>query len=179
MFYTDTFFVTKAGKSTRGFTCAQVFVTDKGYVALYPMKTKNDFHLALKQFCKDVGVPLRLVCDPSGEQSSKKVKHFCHLVGTTLRFIEESIQWANCAELYVGLFKKSVRQDLRRTNSPMSLWDFCAERRCLIHNVVPKSLFQLNGSNPTSVTLGIQPDISNICQFDWYDWCYYRHETNS
>ena len=121
MFYTNTFFVTKAGKSTRGFTCAQLFVTDKGYVALYPMKTKGDFHLALKQFCKDVGVPLRLVCDPSGEQSSKKVKHFCHLVGTTLRFIEESTQWANRAELYVGLFKESVRQDLRRTNSPMSL----------------------------------------------------------
>ena len=106
-------------------------------------------------------------------------RHFCHLVGTILRFIEESTQWANRTELYVGLFKESVHQDLRRTNSPMSLWDFCAQRRCLIHNVVSKSLFQLNGSNPMSVTLGIGPDISNICQFDWYDWCYYRHETNS
>ena len=179
MFFTDTFFVTKEGKSTRGNTCAQLFVSDKGYVSLYPMKSKGDFKYALKQFCKDVGVPLKLVCDPSGEQTSNKVKEFCHRVGTTLRVLEESTQWANQAELYVGLFKESVRQDLCRSNSPMVLWDYCAERRCLIHNVIPKSLFQLNGKNPTSITLGIQPDISNICQFDWYDWCYYRHETGS
>ena len=179
MFFTDTFFVTKVGKSSRGNTCAQLFVSDKGYVQLYPMKSKGDFHHALKQFCKDVGVPQKLVCDPSGEQTSRKVKDFCHQVGTTLRVLEESTQWANRAELYVGLFKESVRQDLRRSNAPMVLWDYCAERRCLIHNVLPKSLFQLNGKNPTSITLGIQPDISNICQFDWYDWCYYRHETSS
>ena len=36
-FYTDTFFVTGKGKSTRGNTCAQLFVSDKGFVAIYPM----------------------------------------------------------------------------------------------------------------------------------------------
>ena len=178
-FFTDTFFVTKSGKSSRGNTCAQLFVSDKGYVALYPLKSKGDFPQALKQFCKDVGVPLKLVCDPSGEQTSSNVKSFCHKVGMTLRVLEESTQWANRAELYIGLFKESVRRDLRRSNAPMAFWDYCAERRCLIHNVLPKSLFQLNGSNPTAVTLGTQPDISNICQFDWYDWCYYRHESNA
>ena len=178
MFFTDTFFVHKDGKSTRGNVCAQLFVSDKGYVAIYPLKRKGDFHKALKLFCKDVGVPQKLVCDPSGEQTSNKVRDFCHQVGTTLRILEESTQWANRAELYIGIFKEAVRSDLRRTNSPMSLWDYCAERQALIHNVLPKSLFQLNGSNPTAVTLGLQPDISNICQFDWYDWCYYRHEAN-
>ena len=61
----------------------------------------------------------------------------------------------------------------------MCLWDFFGERRMRIHNVIPKSLFQLNGSNPTTSTLGIQPDISSICQFDWYEWCYVRQETNT
>ena len=179
IFFTDTFFVTSAGKSTRGNTCAQLFVSDKGYVALYPMKSKSEFPSSLKQFCKEIGVPDTLVCDPSGEQSSNKVRNFCHQVGLTLRFIEEATQWANRAELYVGQFKESIRQDLRKTNSPMCLWDYCGERRMRIHNVIPKSLFQLNGSNPTTSTFGTQPDISSICQFDWYEWCYTRQETNT
>ena len=48
-----------------------------------------------------------------------------------------------------------------------------------IHNAIPKSLFQVNGSNPTTSTFGTQPDISSICQFDWYKWCYVRQETNT
>ena len=169
---------TKAGKSLRGNTCAQLFVSDKSYIALYPMKSKGEYYYALKTFCKEVGVPETLVCDPSGEQTSNKVKLFCNQVSTKLRILEESTQWANRAELYIGIFKESIRQDLRRTNSPLCLWDYCAERRCMIHNVTPKSLFQLQGRNPITATLGERGDISNICQFDWYDWCYYRHESH-
>ena len=173
-FFSDTFFVTAAGKSTRGFTCAQMFVSDKGFVAIYPMRSKSEFQDALHQFCKEIGVPTTLVVDPAREQTKKSVRKFCHQVGTTLRVLEESTQWANRAELYIGMFKEAVRQDLSRSNAPLSLWDYCVERRARIHNVTPKNLFQLNGSNPTSATFGTQPDISNICQFDWYEWCYYR-----
>jgi hypothetical protein len=176
-FYTDTFFVTDKGKSLRGNKCAQLFVSDKGYVAIYPMESKGSFKDALHQFCKEIGVPESLILDPSGEQTSKDVKRFCHQVGTTLRILEESTQWANRAELYIGLFKESIRKDLSKSNSPMRLWDYCAERRARIHNVTPRNLFQLNGTNPITATFGDQPDISNICQFNWYDWCYYREES--
>ena len=176
-FFTDTFFVTAKGKSLRGNKCAQMFVSDKGYVAIYPMETKGSFKDSLHQFCKEIGVPVSLVCDPSGEQTSKDVRKFCHQVGTTLRVLEESTQWANRAELYIGIFKESIRKDLSASNSPMKLWDYCAERRARIHNVTPRNLFQLNGSNPTTATFGTHPDISNICQFNWYDWCYFREES--
>ena len=175
-FFTDTLFVTKKGKSSRGNTCAQLFVSDKGYVAIYPMKRKGDYVNALHLFCKEIGVPMTLLVDPSGEQTSKEARKFCNQVGTTLRILEESTQWANRAELYIGLFKESIRKDLHRTNSPMTLWDFCAERRARIHNVIPRDLFQLNGNNPTTATFGVEADISNICQFDWYEWCYFREE---
>ena len=177
-FFTDTFFVTAKGKSTRGNICAQIFVSDKGFVAIYPMKTKGDFLNALHQFCKEIGVPPTLVVDPAGEQTSKEVKKFCHQVGATLKIIEESTQWANRAELYVGLFKKSIRQDLNRSDCPMILWDYCDERRARIHNVTLRDLFQLNDLNPITATFGIEGDISNICQFDWYEWCYYREESH-
>ena len=176
-FFTDTFFAAGCKKTTRGNTCAQMFVSDKGFVAIYPMKSKGDFPDALHMFCKEVGVPVTMVVDPSGEQTSKKVKKFCHQVGTSLRILEESTQWANRAELYIGIFKEAIRKDLHRTNSPMCLWDYCAERRMRIHNVTPRDLFQLNGNTPTVATFGEQGDISNLCQFDWYDWCYFREES--
>ena len=176
-FFTDTFFATAKGKSTRGNTCGQLFVSDKGYMAFYPMKSKSEFPEALELFCKEIGVPVSLVVDPSGEQTSKTVRRYCHQVGTTLRLLEESTQWANRAELYIGLLKEAIRKDLRISNSaPMCLWDYCAERRVRIHNVTPRSLFQLNGNTPTVATLGVQGDISNICNFSWYDWCYFREE---
>ena len=172
-FFTDTFFVGGDATSTRGNKCAQIFVSDKGYVKVYPMKSKGDFINALRMFCKEIGVPLSLVVDPSGEQTSKEVKHFCNQVGTTLRILEDATQWADQAELYVGQFKESTCKDLRQTDSPLVLWDYCIQRRERIHNVTPKNLFQLNGNTPTVATLGVEEDISNICQFGWYDWCYY------
>ena len=173
-FFTDTMFVTSKAESTRGFTCLQLFVSDKGFVAVYPMEKKSDFDQALQLFCKEVGVPIALVVDPSGEQTSRAVKRFCNQVGTTLRILEESTQWANRAELYIGLFKKAIRRDLRLSNCPMVLWDYCAQRRALIHNLTPRNLFQLEKQTPYQITTGTQGDISNLCRFAWYDWCYYK-----
>ena len=62
-FFSDTLFVIKKAKSLRGNTCAQIFVLDNGFVAVYPMRLQSEYLLALKQFAKDVGVPKVLVCD--------------------------------------------------------------------------------------------------------------------
>ena len=178
-FFTDTFFVTKKAKSSRGNTCMQLFVSDKGFVFVVPMKSKSEFVSALKLFAKEIGAPEALVCDPSGEQTSKKSKQFCHQIGTTLRILEEHTQWANRAELYIGLFKESVRKDMKSSDSPLVFWDYCAERRARIHNLTARNLFQLQGQNPMSATLGDEGDISNLCVFDWYDWGYFREQSNS
>ena len=168
LFYTDTFFAKNDAKSTRGNTCMQIFVSDKGYVAVYPMKTKSEFKDCLHMFCKEIGVPETLVLDKSGEQTSNAVKQFSNHVGLKLRILEESTQWANRAELYIGLLKEAIRKDLRSSNCPLILWDYCAQRRALIHNLIPRDLFQNEGRSPQEVTMGCQGDISNLCNFEWY-----------
>jgi hypothetical protein len=173
-FFTDTLFVTDKARSTRNFKACQLFVSDKGYIAAYPMERVSDFEKSLHLFCKDVGVPLTLVADPHPSQKSYSVRRFCDQVGTTLRLLEKSTQWANRAELYIGLIKEAVRKDLRSSNAPMVLWDFCIERRVMIHNVTPRSLFQNKGMNPHTITFGATADISNLCNFGWYEWIYYR-----
>ena len=64
-------------KSSRGNICAQLFVSDKGFVAIYPMKKQSDYFLALKQFAKDVDAPDVLVCDPHPAQTKREVREFC------------------------------------------------------------------------------------------------------
>ena len=61
----------------------------------------------------------------------------------------------------------------------MFLWDYAIERRARIHNAVPRPLFQNNGLSPYSATFGTQGDISNICNFGYYEWVYYRDKTSS
>ena len=40
-----------------------------------------------------------------------------------------------------------------------------------------KYLFQLRGKTPHFVTFGEEGDISNICQFGWFEWLYFRETT--
>ena len=121
-FFTDTFFVTKRAKYTRGNTCMQLFVSDKGFVFVVPMKSKEEFPLELKLFAKEIGVPTTLILDPSREQTSRKFRKFLNGIGTTLRMLEEHTQWANLAELYIGLTKESIIKDMRESDSLLILW---------------------------------------------------------
>jgi hypothetical protein len=54
--------------------CAQLFVSDKGNVPIYPIQHQRDYFLAFKQFAKDVGAPDVLICDPHPTQKQRKVK---------------------------------------------------------------------------------------------------------
>ena len=60
----DTFFaIKKATKSTRGNTCCQIFVTNKGCTYVEPMWRRSDMFFTLKSFAKEVGVPEAFVVD--------------------------------------------------------------------------------------------------------------------
>ena len=159
----DTFFATKkGGQSSRGHTCCQLFVTDKGFIYVVPMKKKSEVLLAIKQFAMEIGAPDSFVADMSGEQMSSEVKKFCNDIGTTLRALEEGTPWSNKAELYIGLIKEALRKDMHESNSPLCFWDYCVERRARINNLTAKNAFRLHGSLPTHLPL-VMKATSQIC----------------
>jgi hypothetical protein len=84
----------------------------------------------------------------------------------------------NKAELYIGLIKEAVRKDMKDSNCPLALWDYCVERRARINNMTAKYMFKLHGSNAHSTLTGEEGDISNLCHFNWYEWCYFRDNKN-
>ena len=63
-FFTDAYFVNGKAKFTRGKNMMQLFVSDKSFVYVVPMKSRGDLHLALKMFAKEIGVTLSLILDP-------------------------------------------------------------------------------------------------------------------
>ncbi len=174
-FFMDTFFATsKAGKSSRGNSCCQLFVTDKGFVYVVPMRSKSDVLEAVKQFAKETGAPDAIISDAAAEQKSQKLRKFCSEIGTTLRILEEGTPWANKAELYIGLIKEAVRKDMRESDCPLAFWDYCVQRRARVNNLTAKPMFKLHGSNAHPALTGDEGDISNLCKYGWYEWCYFR-----
>ena len=123
----DTFLaMKKSGKSSRGHTCCQLVVTDKGFIYVFPMQTKSEVLQAVKQFAKEIGAPDAIICDMSHEQTLRSLRKFCGEIGNTLHFLEGT-PWANKAELYIRLIKEAVRKDMKDSNCPLSFWDYCVE----------------------------------------------------
>ena len=151
----------------------QIFVSNMGYVYVSAMKSVSGFPKALKMFAKEVGVPEAIIAKYHKCNKSKEVKLFYHKIDTTLRILEGSTQWANKAELYVGLFKEAVRKDMLDENPPLVFWGYCAERRSIITNMKAKDLFQLREKIPHFAKFGEEECISNICQFCWFQWVYF------
>ena len=52
------------------------------------------------------------------------------------------------------------------------------ERQARIMNLVAKKRFNLEGTDACTQLISKEADISNICQYKWYEWCYYRERTN-
>ena len=65
LFFTETVFVTKYANhfSTRGNQYYQVFVSDKVYIVILPMKSQDEFKISLYWFYKEIGVLVDLIVD--------------------------------------------------------------------------------------------------------------------
>ena len=66
---------------------------------------------------------------------------------------------------------------MHESNFPLCFWDYCVERRARINNLTAKDALRLHGSAPHTITTGDEGDISNLCQYAWYKWCYFRAQT--
>ena len=123
-----------------------------------PMTSKTQIVDAVKQFAKEIGVPMSLILDPEGTQRGDKLKMTANEMDLPLKFLERKTQWANLAELYIGLLIEVVRFDIHRSESSMIFWNYCKERRALINISTAKNLFQLQGSNANAAILGDSGD---------------------
>ena len=79
---------------SRGNACCQLFVADKGFLYVVPMKSQTEVFQAVKQFAKYIGAPDAIICDGASEQKSHNLKKLLGKIGTTLRLLEEVTTWS-------------------------------------------------------------------------------------
>ena len=63
---------------------------------------------------------------------------------------------------------------MTETNIYIRLWDYFVERCAYVHNVTSRDAFKLQGLTPRANLIVDQSDISNSCQFGWFEWICYR-----
>ena len=77
----------------------QLFVSDTGFMYVYPMKVKTEIINAIKAFAKAIGVPTAIILDPEGTHRSEALQKSTNDRNLPLKFLERRTQWANLTEL--------------------------------------------------------------------------------
>ena len=83
--------MTKKAKSSRGYSCMQIFVSDKDYVYVSKMKSVREPPKALKMFSKEVGVPEAFISDSHKCYKSKAAGQFFTIMVRHFEYWKESL----------------------------------------------------------------------------------------
>ena len=70
-----------------------------------------------------------------------------------IKILEQGTPWANLAELCIGILKSTVSKDMKESNCPIRLWDYCVEWRAAVHNMTSQNNFKLQGITPILLLL--------------------------
>ena len=171
-FSSDTFF--SQCKSLRGNNCFQLFTNKASFTKAYAMELKSDAPFALNRFIHEVGVPTEMHTDGSKEQSLGKWRKICQKHAIYRTWNEPYSPWQNLAEKAGGIIKARCRDMMRRTNTPVVLWDYCVEYNAELRTMTASNNIHLSGRTPHELVMGYTPDISELVEFDWYQWVWFN-----
>jgi hypothetical protein len=169
--YSDTFFL--GVKSIIQNTCAQLFATAFGYIKFSAMNSKSEAGFALKELIQDIGIPSELHTDGAKELMIGSWKQVCRESGIKTTTTEKNSPWQNRTEVEIRELKRHVRRLMMKTNTPLSLWDFCCQYTVELRNRIARPLPQLHGRTPYEVLTGNTPDISEFLEFSWFQHIWY------
>ena len=68
---------------------------------------------------------------------------------------------------------------MKKSDFPARLWYYCAELQAEIRFHTAQYIHTLNGKDLEYVVTGNTADISQLVEFGWYQWIYYRDAKTS
>ena len=86
---------------------------------------RHEANLALDRFLHEVGIPSEMLTDNISELAEGNWETLCRQHYIRQRFTEPYLPWQNPSELAGGIVKRRVRQLMRKTDTPIRLWDYC------------------------------------------------------
>ena len=143
------------------------------------MSTKIHAHHSSKKLFKNDGVPSKIVMDGAREQIMGKLKEARQDATFQVQQLEYNTPWANRAEGAVRENKRAARRAMKNLACPARLWDYCAKLQAKIICHTAHNIPTLNGQVPKTLVTVNTADISELVEFGWYQWIYYRGATTS
>ena len=156
--------------STRGNKYGQAYCTQFGWARVHPMRLKSEAHETLSLMFKRDGVPPKIVVDNSKEQTLGQFKKKCREADCHLVTTEPYSPWMQAAEGCIKQTKLGSSRKMLKTGCPKALWDHCIELEALIRSHTALDIFGLEGQVPETLMSGQTGDISNLCEFEWFQW---------
>ena len=108
------------------------------------LSSHSDAHLALNKFFHEIGIPSELHTNGAGELVHGEWDSLCQRHRVYRTFTEPHSSWQNIAERAGGIIKSKARDLMRRTNTPVVLWDYCIEYVSELRCLTATDVFDLN-----------------------------------
>jgi hypothetical protein len=175
--YTDTMIAAVPSLFNK-YTCAQIYVTEFGWVKVYPMRAKSEAPSTLDLLHHDYGSFREMVPDNAKELTSHEFRSALRKAGTVIKPIESYTPNQNKAEAAIRELKRMYRRAMLKSGAPEILWDHCFQLMCEIRSHMSLDLMTLEGETPTTHLLGDTADISHLCQFSWYEYVWWIDATD-
>ena len=174
-FFSDTMFAKV--RSTRGFTCAQIYGNKFGFIKAYPMESNDQRNVgdSLSLMIQDVGVMQKLHVENAKEMVGRKTPFFrrARKEGIDLTTIEPLRPDENYGETLVRIAKLGSSKLMVRKKVPLRFWCYAMEYFCDLSSVTVPGMYRNKGRTGYELVFGSTPDISEYVEFEFYDYCWY------
>ena len=94
----------------------------------------------------------------------------------SLKQMEPFTPWSNAAIREIKELKKG--SSIIKPGAPKRLWDNCLELESYISNTT-HGIYKLDGEVPEAIMFGKTSDISQFCEFEWFEWVIFWDEMTS
>ena len=143
------------------------------------MESKGLAGDALKQFITDFGVPDKIICDGSKEQTKRGTmfmeqvkKHHIDIHTTEPgQYNQSKVEGVICE------LRKNWFRTMHRKQVPKRLWDYGLKWVSEVRVRSSRDATDLRGRTPLEQITGDTVDITEYLDFGFYDWCWYHENT--
>ena len=162
-------------KSLDGNKHTQVFATEQFFGPSYLMESKSMSGQALKEFISDFSVPDCITCDGASEQVRKRTefmaqaqKHHIHL-----SLSEPGMHNQSKVEQVICELRKKWFHIMHKKHVPKQLWDYGLRWTWDVMLHTSTEARSAKGQTPLEIITGDTPDISEVLDFGFHNWCWY------
>jgi hypothetical protein len=114
--------------------------------------------------------------DGSKEQTLGQFKKKCQDADCRIKQTEPYSPWQNAAESAIRELKKAAGRKMVRAGAPKPFWADAIELKAYVRSNIAHDIYILQGEVPETVMSGETSDISQFCEFAFYDWIMFRDQ---